>query len=369
MDTLQLLIGKRLKLAREGCSRSQEEVAAALGLKDRQSISAIETGERKITPEELIKASDFLEQPLDYFTDPYVVAEKNSFSYRAKAPDSASLDEFAHQAERLISAQRRFRALLRETPSPHHSELRDITKSTSFQMASASGERTASSWGLGPIPAQHLRETAEEKLGISIFYMDASPNVSGAACHLDDGDVILINRQEPEGRRNFNIAHELFHLLTWRVMPPEPFDLDPQNGSPKKSRTEQLADCYANGLLMPSTAVRERWEQRQGQDFAAWLHRHSVELHVSRLALYWRLVNLNLISKDLELFPNAAKCCSRSTQAKPPNLYNRSFVLRLQQVLEKGLVSVIRATEVLDCSVDELVEVFESYNLEVPFGY
>jgi XRE family transcriptional regulator, fatty acid utilization regulator len=369
MDSLQLLIGKRLKLAREGSSRSQEDVAYALGLKDRQSVSAIEVGARRITPEELIKAADFLGRSLAYFTDPYVVAEKNAFSFRAKAMDGVSLDEFSLQAERLISAQRRFRNLLGETASPHHQQLRDIGKNTPFPVASACGEQTARSWGLGAIPTHRLRETAEEKLGISIFYVDANPNVSGAACHLDDGDVILINRQEPEGRRNFNIGHELFHLLTWDEMPPEAFDLDPQNGSPKKSRCEQLADCYANGLLMPPDTVRERWAQRQDQDFNAWLHQHSVELLVSRAALYWRLVNLNLITKEAQPFPNPAKSCTRRTNAKLPNLYNREFVRRVQQVLAEGHLSVIRATEILDSSIEGLVELFESYQMEVPFGY
>jgi uncharacterized protein DUF955 len=37
--------------------------------------------------------------------------------------------------------------------------------------------------------------------------------ISGVACQLQAGDAILINRQENEGRRNFDLAHEIFHVL------------------------------------------------------------------------------------------------------------------------------------------------------------
>ena len=32
---------------------------------------------------------------------------------------------------------------------------------------------------------------------------------------------MLINRDEVPGRRHFDLAHELFHILTWDAMPPD----------------------------------------------------------------------------------------------------------------------------------------------------
>lgn len=369
MDSLSYLIGKRLKIARLGSSVTQEALADALGLKDRQSISAIEVGERKVTPEELIKAADFLQKTLDFFTDPYVVAESNEFSYRARTLDGNVLKEFAAHAERLISAHRRFRNLLGETSSPVHSQLPEITRSTSLNVAALSGERTAAGWSLGSIPAQRLRDVAEERLGISILFVDGNTSISGAACRLDDGDVILINRNESEGRRNFDIGHEIFHLLTWHTMPPDRMDYESENGSRTKPRCEQLADSYSGGLLMPSAIVKERWAQRNNQDFADWLRQHSAELLVSRVALYWRLVNLGLIAKDEQSLPAISKPKPATPRIQIPRLYNRAFVTRLQQVLDRGHLSVVRATEVLDCSIEQLVQLLKSYDLAVPFGY
>ena len=365
MDSFSHLIGKRLKMARE--SYTQEDLASALGLKDRQSISAIELGERRITPEELIKAADFLGKSVEFFTDPYIVPESKEFSFRAKTLDSKVLGDFSERATRLISAHRRFRDLLGETSSPIHTQLLGVTKRTSLKVASSYGEQTAAAWGLGQVPAERLREVAEEKIGISILFVDGDAAVSGAACRLDDGDVIIVNRNESEGRRNFNIGHEIFHLLTWHEMPPEPLDLESDTDFRPKSQCERLADNYSGGLLMPSSVVRARWEERKNQTLVDWLLEHAAEMHVSPAAMYWRLVNLELIDKDEHPFPAGTK--AKSSPGQIPLLYNRPFVARLQKVLERGNLSVIRATEILDCSIEELVELFESYNLEVPFGY
>ena len=64
------LIGTRLKALREERNLSQDEVARVFGFKDRQTVSAIETGERRLSAEELITAVEKLGAPLDYFTNP-----------------------------------------------------------------------------------------------------------------------------------------------------------------------------------------------------------------------------------------------------------------------------------------------------------
>ena len=86
-----------------------------------------------------------------------------------------------------------------------------------------SGLRRRGNWAISP--AARLREAAEQELKISIFFVDVAAGISGAACHLDDGNVIVINRNEALGRLNFDIGHEIFHLLTWERMPPDPMDI------------------------------------------------------------------------------------------------------------------------------------------------
>jgi transcriptional regulator with XRE-family HTH domain len=49
-------IGARIKALREERRLSQDDLARLFGFKDRQTVSAIETGERRVTAEELVLA-------------------------------------------------------------------------------------------------------------------------------------------------------------------------------------------------------------------------------------------------------------------------------------------------------------------------
>jgi XRE family transcriptional regulator, fatty acid utilization regulator len=368
MDSLSQLIAKRIRAAREGASASQDAVAGVLGLKDRQSVSAIELGERKVSSEELVKVARFFNKPIDFFTDPYLVTEHNAFSYRATAFDKAALEDFKAKAERLISALRRFRSHLKEVSGVTQTQLRDLDAKSSWRHAVEQGEQTALAWGLGPIPAQRLRDVAEQKLEVSILFVDADAVMSGAACHLEDGDVILVNRNECEGRRNGDIGHEIFHIMTWRDLPPEPFELAKHCFAEKRTRVETLADSFAAGLLMPSTTVRERWADGTN-DLSGWLSKHASEMLVTAEDLYARLVSLDLVSSEERPMPQLELKAASPTSRERPPLYNRAFVQRLHTVLNEGYLTSLRAADVLDCSLDELVQVFRSYQMEPPFAY
>jgi DNA-binding XRE family transcriptional regulator len=61
---------------------SQDELARLFGFKDRQTVSAIETGERRVSAEELLTAIEKLGAPLDYFTNPFLLVGEGRFSWR-----------------------------------------------------------------------------------------------------------------------------------------------------------------------------------------------------------------------------------------------------------------------------------------------
>ena len=54
------IIGARIKALREERKLSQDDLARLFGFKDRQTVSAIETGERRVTAEELVIAVEKL---------------------------------------------------------------------------------------------------------------------------------------------------------------------------------------------------------------------------------------------------------------------------------------------------------------------
>lgn len=54
---------------------------------------------------------------------------------------------------------------------------------------------------------------------------------------------MLIARHEISGRRIFDLAHELFHILTWEAMPPKQFEEAVETAS-SNWRTTSLRQCW-----------------------------------------------------------------------------------------------------------------------------
>src|SRR5436190_21552709 len=100
------LIGLRMKALREERKLSQDDLARMFGFKDLQTVSAIETGERWISAEELVLAVEKLGTPLDYFTDPFMLVGEGRFSWRQTNVSAPRLDAEERRAGRWIAAFR-----------------------------------------------------------------------------------------------------------------------------------------------------------------------------------------------------------------------------------------------------------------------
>ena len=72
-------IGARIKALREERMLSQDDLARLFGFKDRQTVSAIGTGERPVTAEELVLAVEKLGAWLDYFADLFLLVGEGRF--------------------------------------------------------------------------------------------------------------------------------------------------------------------------------------------------------------------------------------------------------------------------------------------------
>lgn len=367
MNAFAHQIGERIRLARDEKEITQEAFAKALGWNSHQTVSAVETGLRQLQPEELTRISEVLDQPLAFFIDPYVVTEKRAFSYRAKA-NTADLAAFEKKAHKLISAGRRFRELLGEPALTFGNRLRNVGPQSTLDAARRCGEETAKALELGDAPALKLREAIEGRLNVMVLFVDAPGSISGAACHLSDGDFIMINRREVSFRRNYDLGHELFHILTWDTMPPEKNDTILAEA--EKPKPEKLADAFTAGLLMPIGSIRARWQRRAPTTpLRPWMIQNARELHVSGQALYWRLVNAGLLGRA-EAEAIEPDSLSRSDGPEPggkPNLYSADFVRRLHSVLELGRVTARKAAELLDCELDDLAALFAAYGHSTPF--
>ena len=365
-------IGFRLKALREQQNLSQEELAQRFGFKDRQTLSAIETGERKVSAEELVRAAQVFGVQLDYFTDPFLLVGEGKFSWRQnKALGRNALDGYELDAGRLIAA---FRELAPQVghAAPLLRHALGLSKDLRFEDATAAGERFAAEFGLGDVPAEKLAETIERALAILVLMVDPIDGVSGAACRLPALDVVLISRREVPGRRYFDLAHELFHILTWDAMPPDHVeDVEPR----RRSRVEQLADNFASAVLMPESALDRFGEwpvlQADSQDqLIGRLNAVADELRVTSSALRWRLISLGRLDKVAGRLPedrlrNNGRM--RAADETLPPLFSKGFVEVIARAIDEGRVAVRRVSYLLGMSIDDLADLFTLHGVAVPY--
>ncbi len=365
-DALMERVRRRLKARRERIGMSQDELARHMALKHRQTLGAIETGARRIRPEELALAARVLEVAPDYFTDRYSAAGEASFSFRTAAVDEEELTAFEEQAGRWIATYRELGGEVGQAESLLTAAL-SLSEGSSYEAARAAAGDVRRRLGLGRFPARDLQAALEREWGILVLHVDPPAGISGAASRLDGLQVILVNRGEPLGRRNYDLAHELFHLLTWDRMPPERLDPEPSGGGEKGTarRVEKLAENFAAALLMPEESVRELWDARESEvAVAQWIALVADDFGVSGSALKWRLYNLKLLRKG-EL-PDDAEIREGHTgeeRYRPtPMPFSQAFVHRAHAAVEAGTLSLRKASRLLGVDTSSFARLCESYD-------
>ena len=150
-----------MERASRRCGRSasspRTNSRACFGFKDRQTVSAIETGERRVSAEELLLAVQKLGASLDYFTDPFELAGEGRFSWRREprvGPEQ--IKALKCIAGGWIAASRAFAGQVgRPTPILRHAL--KLTPKSTYEEAMAAGERFAKDFELAPFRPRSCR--------------------------------------------------------------------------------------------------------------------------------------------------------------------------------------------------------------------
>ena len=228
------------------------------------------------------------------------------------------------------------------------------------------GERFAADFALGDVPATRLGEVMERELAVLVLMVDAQPGISGAACRLPELDAVLIARHEVVGRRNFDLAHELFHVLTWDAMPPAHYEEAIDAGG---NRVEQLANSFASAVLMPAGLLERygSWSTLSGDELIRRLNRVADQLQVTASALKWRLAALGTLSRATARSVTDA-ALRNDRHAAPPNTsparFSRPFMEVMGLALDRGHVSFRRVAALLDVNTEELAPLFASHGID-----
>jgi Zn-dependent peptidase ImmA (M78 family)/transcriptional regulator with XRE-family HTH domain len=253
------VLGARLQDARRGAGLTQQAVADRMEMA-RTTIVAIEKGERRITPAELIRfAKLYLRQVSDLVGRR---APAEGFVAQFRSNERQALEENQEYEQVALELQRRSEDYAELERIAGVSGLRnyppvyETTGGTIDQVASDIAAAERNRLGLGDGPIGNLRERLEAEVGLRIFYFAMPSKIAGAFAYNEDlGACVGINSNHPRDRRQWSLAHECGHFLMHRYQAEITILLERRMQTAK----ERVADAFAENFLMPLAGLNRRF--------------------------------------------------------------------------------------------------------------
>jgi Zn-dependent peptidase ImmA (M78 family)/DNA-binding XRE family transcriptional regulator len=252
-------LGELLQQARKKCGLTQADAAKFIDAA-RTTIVAIEKGDRRIKPNELIKLARAYGRSISDFVQSRPVIQPFEVQFRTANRQSEDEDllispSIAH-LEELCRNYLELEGIM-DAPLPQNYPQEYEVSNMPIEAAAESiaiAERQR--LGLGDSPVAHLRNILEQSVGLRIFYIKMPPKYSEVYSFDDQlGGCMAINANHPEERRRWSLAHGYLHFLAHRRKPVVDFDGQYQ----RLPESERLAEAYPKYFLMPTSSLLKQF--------------------------------------------------------------------------------------------------------------
>lgn len=350
-------ISERLKDARNRLNLTLEAVHERTGIAA-SALCDFENARREPKLGQLAKLAKIYRRSLASFLEDTPLPQ-HTVLWRER-PSSPTAEEL--QAT-LIELAERYHVL--ETLCEQNSQIglpinKEVDRRFDYQAAQSLARRARSELGLGDRPGQTLLRVLEEVCNVKVFHLLFEPTGS-AACSMSEqfGAAVLLNSSSVRWRRNFDLAHELFHLLTWKQ-----FRHDAGSSSEIASEEEEkLATCFARNLLMPEEVFREAINSHCGPSGKVGfdgLFEVAREFDVSIEAVLWQMsfvfgTSADSVKETIGLLADKVRLWDARVNDSPPSRPVR-FVALCNQAIRKGLISTGRYADYLGISRREAMK-------------
>ncbi len=268
-----------LKIARDLRGMSQTELVQKMKNITQAALSKIEKGDLKPSEETKKQLAKALNFPERFFSqlDHFKVSPISLHAYRKKASTTAKVLSQIN-AEMTIKASNLetlnlFSQLDEKRPLPSYQIYMNVST------ASEAARNLRKVWGLGLDPIENLTEVIEQS-GIYIFYCDfEEDHIDGVSLQTQNcPPCIFLNKNQPNDRIRFTLAHELGHLVLHKFAP----SID----------MEDEANEFAAEFLVPTEAIKGQLQTTNLKTYAA----HKLVWKVSMAALIVKAKNIGDIS-------------------------------------------------------------------------
>ncbi len=295
------VLGRRLRAARKARHLTQQQVAESLKLA-RTTITALEKGERRIRPNELIRLASLYGRSVSQLVGPREIREDFSVQFRAAVAGAETrqaqneleqaIQSFQGLCEDYLYLERLNGAPIRRSYPSQYSISGVSPEIAAEDVASSERNRL----GIGDGPILNFREILEDDVGVRVFYTELPSRVAGLFAYTEElGGCIAVNSKHPEDRRRWSMAHEYGHFLASRFRS----DVSILATYERVPAGERFADAFARCMLMPAVGLRRRFNEALrasgGNVTVAEVYRLANYYSVSVPAMMLRMEELRLL--------------------------------------------------------------------------
>ncbi len=251
-------LGEELFEARKKAALTQADAAELLGVA-RTTITAIEAGERRIRPSELIKLATAYGRPFTSFIRPRppiaAVAPQFRASFRIRPEWENELETAIASLEDMLKDYLELYQIAGLQPSLRYIPEYPISGLSVDTAAESVAVAERNRLGLGDGPVAQLRDVLEQEAGISVFMLKLPDWCSGMYLYsVQLGAIVAVNCNHPSERQRNTLSHEWMHFLTNR----HAAEITDESPRGRLSFEERVAGEFPNHFLMPAVGIRRR---------------------------------------------------------------------------------------------------------------
>lgn len=290
-------VGEKLKKARESLGLTLKEVATEVGFANYQTLINIEAGKREIKVWELVKLARVYYRDIDYFLEDGRIVEAPSVLWR-KSSSSLKINIYERRFLKYCENYRQIEELLGTNTAKKFKPIQCKREDfVTFSFVERLAHNYHDMLGFGSRPACCIYRILDESFGVKVLLLSMGKEGSGGSTVGNFGPSILINADDAPWRRNFDLAHEFFHIVTWGIFDPKEIFDSPKRG---KSKVEVWADAFAATLLLPQEEVLEGFKERIKNGKVSYFDcvESAREFEVSVDAFLWRLASLGMMKRE-----------------------------------------------------------------------
>jgi Zn-dependent peptidase ImmA (M78 family)/transcriptional regulator with XRE-family HTH domain len=279
-------LGERLNTARKSIGYTLSKVYQESGISE-SALSDFENAKREPKFSQLSRLAEIYRRSVEFFLSDEPIVD-NVMIWRDQPASEESRAQVEAEFRQLCQQYRNLENILGEADKGPRLPEASVTKPEEFCYSHAEylAKYVQNEMRLGDIPIASLKRILEEVYYIKIFYLEFEGSAISTVSPVF-GPAILLNAKNKQWRRSYDLAHELFHILTWKI-----FGQVAGRNCVASQKEEQLADAFASRLLMPEESIKDRVKasvNSDGEISLSQLDDIAREFDVSLLALVYRL--------------------------------------------------------------------------------